>query len=255
MKKLVGIILVSVLIFTAVLASIGCDSVSGNPNTTVPTPSATQVPNSSLIQNFVNNSSTFKFDGIAESLKIIKVVATPNGDGEFTIDYQTRQPGHGDRTGQFLAQVITNHTAIIRVQSGQIVSAVCDERWDLLKDKEVLNTVKVALGQEFTLQVGQKAEITAEDLDIKFEGVTNDSRAPSDAQAIWAGEAKIQAQIIYKGASSTKILTEKGLTDGYTQDTFNQYQISFKLQPYPKAGYQPAAGEYQLLMKITVPNK
>ena len=107
------------------------------------------------------------------------------------------------------------------------------------------------LGQEFNLPVGQSAAIAGEDLLISFIEVTTDSRAPRGVEAFWAGEAKCRMQITYQGSTSEAILTESGATDGYTQDSFGPYTINFQLQPYPEAGYQPAADDYVLTLQIT----
>jgi hypothetical protein len=52
--------------------------------------------------------------------------------------FYTAHPGHGDRTGQILLQVISKHEAIVTVgHRGEITSAICDGVWDLLTDKEL----------------------------------------------------------------------------------------------------------------------
>jgi hypothetical protein len=47
-----------------------------------------------------------------------------------TLAFDARHAGYGDRTGQALAQVITPHTAVITVVTGNVVSAVLDHQWD-----------------------------------------------------------------------------------------------------------------------------
>ncbi len=163
MKKVFGIILALSLMLTMVLTSVGCSPVSGNGADKSPTPSATQVPYSGMVEDFIKNSSTYKFDGIEGSLKLTKVVGTPNGDGEFTIEYQTAHPGHGDRSGQVLAQVITNHTATIQVKEGKITSAICDESRDIFKDASG-NQSEAGSGQELTMPVGQSPDLPPENL-------------------------------------------------------------------------------------------
>ncbi len=111
--------------------------------------------------------------------------------------------------------------------------------------------IKASLGQEFILPVGQTAAINDTELVIKFESVTADSRCPKGVTCIWAGEAKCQMQITYKGSTSNIIYTESGGTDGYSQSTFNSYTAYFKLEPYPEAGKQIGANDYKLLLRIT----
>lgn len=103
-------------------------------------------PVESLALGAIETSNTFKFDGIPESLKVVNVKIlslshTPSPGYGFTIEFQTRQPGHGDRTGEMLAQVITNHSAEVVIANGKVLSAICDETYDLLEDRTVPITV------------------------------------------------------------------------------------------------------------------
>ena len=84
----------------------------------------------------LKNTATFKYDGIGDSLKLVKIEAADQ-DNSWTVVYsfQTRHPGYGNRSGQVLAQVITDHTAELDLKDCKVVSAVCDSNWDLLKDK------------------------------------------------------------------------------------------------------------------------
>jgi hypothetical protein len=110
---------------------------------------------------------------------------------------------------------------------------------------------QASLGQEFTLKVGQSAEISGENLTLKFVGVTNDSRAPRGVESFWAGEAKSQLRITYKGSTYDMQIIESGGTDGYTRAALEQYSLEFKLEPYPDIAHRPTAGEYRLLLIIS----
>ena len=48
-------------------------------------------------------------------------------------EFDCRHAVYGDRTGLSLAQVITPHTARIVVMEGEVVSAVLDDRWDMIE--------------------------------------------------------------------------------------------------------------------------
>ncbi len=111
--------------------------------------------------------------------------------------------------------------------------------------------IKASLGQEFTLAVGQTATISGEDLKLKFDSVTADSRCPKGVQCVWAGEAKVQLLITSNNSTSQVIYTLSAGSDAVSQDFFNQYKTIFKLDPYPEAGKQIAAGDYKLTMTVT----
>ncbi len=245
LKKLLAIFTLVSILAVSVLAVTGCSPTDitaspGGDKTQIPD---VVIPNKDIVENFVKNSATYRFDGIDGSIKLVDFTGdAADVNWVYTVEYQTAHPGHGDRSGQILAQVITTHTAVIKVTNGEITSAVCDDSWDMLS--------KFSLGQEFKLSVGQSATLPGQNMTIKFDGVSSDSRSPKGAQTIWAGEAKINLTIELQGVSSNVTLTEKGLTEGYTVQQFEKYSISFKLLPYPEVNKQPAPDAYELTLKI-----
>jgi hypothetical protein len=109
----------------------------------------------------------------------------------------------------------------------------------------------LSLGQQFTLPAGQSVSIKGENLTIKFDKVTNDSRCPTDVQCIWAGEAKCQMSITSNGSVSTVVLTVSGGSETTGQELIQNYKANFQLQPYPEAGKQIAEKDYKLIMTVT----
>ena len=53
----------------------------------------------------------------------------------FTIRFDSRNAGYGDRGGQVLAAVITPHSAEVTVQSGKVTAASLDGRWDMINQR------------------------------------------------------------------------------------------------------------------------
>jgi hypothetical protein len=174
LKNTLSLILATLLI--AMLALAGCTKPIPPSNTST----AIQVFDQIDIEDWIKNSSTFKFDGVSGSIKIPSIVSTVEGnqtisagDWEFTVEYQTTHPGHGDRTGQALAQVITNHTAIIKVKNGVITSAVCDGVWDIQADKSIIqnneSTPLTTFTQEESRQIAE--EFVRNSPTFKFDGI------------------------------------------------------------------------------------
>lgn len=87
---------------------------------------------------FLLNSPTFKFDGIEESLKLVdtNTFKCPYC-WEFMFEFQCRHAGYGNRTSKMLVEVITPHTARIIVKQGRVVSAILDEKWDMMEQKMI----------------------------------------------------------------------------------------------------------------------
>jgi hypothetical protein len=58
-------------------------------------------------------------------------------------------------------------------------------------------------------------------------------------------------QFTYNGAVSEVTLTDTGGTQGFTQTSFQQYNLSFRVDPYPEAGKTISAADYKLLITVT----
>ena len=109
----------------------------------------------------------------------------------------------------------------------------------------------VSLGQEFILHVGETAEIEGEELQIKFLEVLEDSRCPRGVTCVWEGRVSCMTEITYRESLHRITLTQPGLTDWPIKESFEQYQISFDVEPYPEAGKEIPEDDYLLVLRIT----
>lgn len=109
--------------------------------------------------------------------------------------------------------------------------------------------IKANLGQQFELAVGQTASIQGEELKLNFLEVVGDSRCPRGVTCIWAGEATCLVDMTYHGSSNRKTLVQPGLS-GPADTFFNEYEISFNLQPYPEAGKEIESKDYRLQLTV-----
>jgi hypothetical protein len=117
-----------------------------------------------MAEQFVRNSPTFQFDGIEEGLTLVETLYPDIEDAwQFVFQFESRQAGYGDRTGQMLAEVITPHEAIITVEQGEVKNAVMDEKWDILKQQMIddieismapIHEVDVLFMESYPVQVG-----------------------------------------------------------------------------------------------------
>ncbi|MDD5287367.1 MAG: hypothetical protein PHD54_16065 [Desulfuromonadaceae bacterium] len=151
-KNTIGLVTGLAIVFIIGLMCISC----GEDSESVPKESQpAKVPYNDMVVNFIKNDSTYKFDGVDGSVNFPKTESsasrdTPSSeirDWEFTATYQTLHPGHGNRTGQVLIELITTHTAVIKIENGQITSAVCDGVWDMLAGKSVTYPPKTDPGK------------------------------------------------------------------------------------------------------------
>lgn len=111
--------------------------------------------------------------------------------------------------------------------------------------------IQVHLDEEFSLSVGQYGVVSGENLKIKFKEVTEDSRCPKDVICVWAGRATCMIELIQSELSNRMMLTEPGLTDEYSKDTYEEYELTFRVTPYPQAGKQIPMDAYRLHLIVS----
>lgn len=96
----------------------------------------TREGNALIATNFVKNEATYKFDGIPETFKLNQTIALQCPYcWEFHFEYQSRNSGYGDRKDAIVNPVITNHSARIGMEKGNIKLAVLDDKWDMKAQK------------------------------------------------------------------------------------------------------------------------
>jgi hypothetical protein len=112
------------------------------------------------------------------------------------------------------------------------------------------STISISLAKEFTLTIGQTANISSENLTIKFVDVSSDSRCPSDVECPWAGQVKVILNI-KNGSSSQQVeLTQLGGGNAEGQKIGN-YTYEFTVEPYPVSTHQIEKNEYRLLLTVS----
>ena len=110
--------------------------------------------------------------------------------------------------------------------------------------------VTANLGEQFSIAVGQSASISGEELKIKFVEVVADSRCPTGATCVWQGEVTCLVEITYFKSLHRKALTQPGLTGESSQSEFNDYELTFSVEPYPEVGQDIRDSDYRLRLKV-----
>ena len=123
---------------------------------------------------------------------------------------------------------------VVMLLSVSLVTSACSQ-----------NTVN--MGQEFSLNIGQTADLKEDDLRIKFLGVIQDSRCAIGATCIWAGEVIFAIEITYEGSTEQITLTQPGLNDWPSKYIYKQsYEITYNVTPYPELNKQISEDDYRL---------
>jgi hypothetical protein len=110
--------------------------------------------------------------------------------------------------------------------------------------------IKATIDNEFSLTIGQIAELKGEPITLQFEGIKEDSRCPRGATCIWQGRVSSILQINDNGLSSKIVLTEPGLNDQYGKNTYKQYEFTSHVQPYPELGKKISSEDYRLFLTV-----
>jgi len=107
----------------------------------------------------------------------------------------------------------------------------------------------VALGQSFTLKIGESAQIEGGAFQIGFEGVSADSRCPKGEQCIRAGEATIQVGLRQaKGVKETHALRVSSENE---ELSYEGYEVkALRLDPYPISGKAIEQSEYSVSLEV-----
>jgi hypothetical protein len=107
-------------------------------------------------------------------------------------------------------------------------------------------TKAVDLGAEVTLAPGTTASVKTTEMKVRFVGVTEDSRCPRDVECFWAGEVKVQLEIMQSSqlASQVEIL-EGGST------VAGGYRVTLvRVEPQPTSTAKIAPQDYRATVKI-----
>jgi hypothetical protein len=145
----------------------------------------TEAESKEIARAFVENSSTYQFDGFDLAYNQTTVLRCPYC-WIFAFDFASRHAGYGDRTGQVLAQVITPHTAEVTVINGTITSAVLDGQWDMLTQTPVSDYVNPAEAQGgFEPLTLEEARAIAENSTCVQEGTLTDTYVYNEYTRTW----------------------------------------------------------------------
>jgi hypothetical protein len=124
MKHLFRVISIAMLAVVLSLIGLSC---------TQP-PADSQEGGQKVAEEFVKQEATYRFDGIPETLVVRSITAVGNG-WKYTIEFDNRHGGYGNRSGQVLDLVITHHRAEITVQTGKVTQAIMDGQWDMINQR------------------------------------------------------------------------------------------------------------------------
>ena len=87
-----------------------------------------------IASDYVVNAHTYRFDGYGLNHTKTAALKCPYCF-LFSYEFKSRHSGYGDRSGQTLPQVVTEHLIDVSVEKGIVSGAVIDGKWDELHQK------------------------------------------------------------------------------------------------------------------------
>jgi len=120
-----------------------------------------------MAEELLKNSPSFTFDGVGHTLKLINTLtARCPYCWAFIYEFDSLHAGYGDRTGQGRAEEITSRRVVITVEQLEIMSAMMDDRWDMLR-----RCIVDEHGQPISiLSVAELLENPVYDIEIQIHG-------------------------------------------------------------------------------------
>jgi hypothetical protein len=108
--------------------------------------------------------------------------------------------------------------------------------------------IEAQTSQKLTLGVGRQKTVTKDKLKIQFVSLVEDSRCPTDANCVWAGNAKIKVKVSNRRGSE---IFEINTNTGARGAAFNGYAINLtSLTPAPQSNIRISKNGYTATFEI-----
>ena len=109
--------------------------------------------------------------------------------------------------------------------------------------------IQVQTNREFEIAVGQEVRVQGTPIVLRFGGVANDSRCPSDVQCVWAGNAVVGLSLRQGEGPATDVALNTTLDPKITK--ILGYAIKLvHLKPVPNTGKAISGGEYVATLEV-----
>ena len=109
----------------------------------------------------------------------------------------------------------------------------------------------VEAGSPFDLRVGEEAAIAGTDVRIRFDGVRQDSRCPSNVQCVWAGDAEAAFRITTPAGSTDLVLHTNG--QPRSANAGGHLIRLESVRPHPAEGSSIPPDEYIVTLAVSAP--
>ena len=111
------------------------------------------------------------------------------------------------------------------------------------------DSVNVPINKDFSLGIGQTASIEREKLFIKFKAVLEDSRCPVNVVCVWAGNGKVEFEILDIDGQNKTVTLNTDEEPGAT--TLKEHTLKLiSLNPPRVDGISISPGDYSVTLHV-----
>jgi hypothetical protein len=110
------------------------------------------------------------------------------------------------------------------------------------------NSPTTPLNTEFTLARGEAATIEDTSTEVRFTGVTNDSRCPADVFCVTGGDAHVNIRVT-SGIGTREYVLHTGDMKPVTHDPLTIHLV--QVSPYPFSSRTISPDEYRVTLRVT----
>lgn len=106
-------------------------------------------------------------------------------------------------------------------------------------------------GESFTLAVGERATLGAVHTTVRFLAVSEDSRCPSRAQCVWAGDGAVVLEIAPTIGDAAEDTLHTNPDSGPRSAALAGYELTLlQLAPYPETPGGIESEDYQVTLAL-----
>lgn len=114
------------------------------------------------------------------------------------------------------------------------------------------NQAMARVGKEFQIKVGQQLKLEGADLQVKFTGVPQDSRCPTNVNCVWAGNAEVSLEWVVDKCPTSITLNTHAASGKGDESKVGGFRVKLiKLEPYPHSEKKISPGDYAATLLVT----
>jgi hypothetical protein len=109
------------------------------------------------------------------------------------------------------------------------------------------------VGTPFSLVIQEQIPCECAGPDVKFEGVTEDSRCPKYTNCVWEGQAVVQLTLMGSTPETLELTMQEGKPELASKEVGGYIYRLEAVNPYPEAGKKIVPADYSIRLVVETP--